>query len=86
MTITDNNLLETLAMVRARALVRGLAKVEPKYGNDAVFIEAMANRLAYGPAGTVRSLAEWLAKSGDKAAMARFRESVIRQAKQGAPR
>ena len=75
-----SELKEALAMVRARALVRGLAKVEPKYANDAVFIAAMANRLAYGAAGTVRSLAQWLAKSGDKAAMARFRESVIRRA------
>jgi hypothetical protein len=80
MPTQPDELTEALATVRARALVRGLAKVEPKYANDSVFIEALANRLAYGPAGTVESLAKWLAKSGDRASTARFRESVIRQA------
>lgn len=80
MPTQPDELTEALATVRARALVRDLAKVEPKYANDSVFIEGLANRLAYGPAGTVQSLAKWLAESGDKAAMARFRESVMRQA------
>lgn len=79
MNTQSAELTEALATVRARALVRGLAKVEPQYANDAVFIEALANRIIRGTA--AESLAKWLAKSGDKAAMARFRACVIRQAK-----
>ena len=76
-----NELTEALATVRARSLVRRLAKVDPNYADDSVFVAALSKHLTRDVV-IVQLLAEWLVSSGDKLAMARFRESVIRRARE----